>query len=418
MDPAITAIIILAITLLLYITELIPLSVTSLLSCMAMGIFGCCSYNTVFSGFSNDVTIMVLGMCIVGDTFFHTGAAAYFGNKLIRLFGHNEKRFMIACIMLSGIISAFFSNTATVAMMLPIAEAAVVASKGTLRKKALYMPIGFAAIAGGGITLIGSTPQVIAQGIMEQNGIESVGFFEYAMTGIPKFLILLLYFIFFGRKLLANLPEEEVKETQEARSDQQFNGKMLISLIIMLLCILGFITQAFNYSIVAMLGASACIVFRCVKVKDAFKNVDWNTVVLLASALSMAACLNESGAGELIVDSIVNLTGSNVSHYLILVIVAILASLLANTISTSATTTILVPISIYLANSFGMNPRSLAIAVAVFANVVYMTPTSSPPNAMTLTAGYRFMDYLKVGGILNVITLLITLIIFPLFHPL
>ncbi len=418
MEQSIIAVIILAVTLFLYITELIPLAVTSLLSCMAMGIFGCCSYNTVFSGFSNDVTIMVLGMCIVGDTFFHTGAAAYFGKKLIRLFGSNEKGFMFACIALSGIISAFFSNTATVAMMLPIAEAAVVASKGTLHKKALYMPIGFAAIAGGGITLIGSTPQVITQGILEQSGIESVGFFEYAMTGIPKFLLLLLYFFFIGKKMLAQLSEEEVKETSDTDTEQHFTGKMLISLIIMLLCILGFITQVFDYSIIAMLGACACIVFRCVNVKDAFKNVDWNTVVLLASALSMAACLNESGAGVLIADSIVKLTGSEINRYVILVIIATLASLMANTISTSATTTILVPISIYLANSFGINPRSLAIAVAVFANVVYITPTSSPPNAMTLTAGYRFVDYVKVGGILNVITLILTLFIFPLFHPL
>lgn len=418
MEQSIIAVIILAVTLFLYITELIPLAITSLLSCMAMGIFGCCSYNTVFSGFSNDVTIMVLGMCIVGDTFFHTGAAEYFGRKLIRLFGSNEKSFMIACIMLSGIISAFFSNTATVAMMLPIAEAAVIASKGTLHKKALYMPIGFAAIAGGGITLIGSTPQVITQGILEQSGIESVGFFEYAMTGIPKFLILLLYFLFIGKKMLAQLSEEEVKEKSDVGEEQRFTGKMLISLIIMLLSILGFVTQVFSYGIIAMLGACACVALRCVNVKVAFKSVDWNTVVLLASALSMAACLNESGAGVLIADSIVKLTGSEINRYIILVIIATLASLMANTISTSATTTILVPISIYLANSFGINPRSLAIAVAVFANVVYITPTSSPPNAMTLTAGYRFVDYVKVGGILNVITLILTLIIFPLFHPL
>lgn len=417
MDSSITAIIILGITLILYITELIPLSVTSLLSCMAMGILGCCSYDTVFSGFSNNVTIMVLGMCIVGDTFFRTGAAAYFGNKLIGLFGNNEKRFMIACILLSGVISAFFSNSATVAMMLPVAEAAVIASRGTLHKKALYMPIGFAAIAGGGITLIGSTPQVIAQGILVQNGIESVGFFEYAMTGIPKFLILLPYFLFIGRKLLAKLPEEETTEQKQVQACQQFTRQMLIALIIMLLCILGFITQVFNYGIVAMLGASACIVFRCVTAKDAFRSVDWNTIILLASALSMAACLNESGAGELIVDSIVGLTGSQISHYLVLAIIAVLASLMANLISTSATTTILVPISIYLANRVGMDARSLAIAVAVFANVVYTTPTSSPPNAMTLTGGYRFVDYVKVGGLLNVITLIVTLIIFPIFHP-
>ena len=144
--------------------------------------------------------------------------------------------------------------------------------------------------------------------------------------------------------------------------------------------------------------------------------MDWNTIILLASALSLAACLNESGAGEFIVDTIIGLTGQNISALAVFAFVACLASLMANLISTSATTTILVPISIYLGEKIGVDPRLFAISIAVFANIVYATPTSSPPNSMTLTAGYKFVDYLKTGGLLNVLSLIMLIIFYGVFY--
>ncbi len=417
MEQSTTAVIILICTMVLYIIEIIPISITSLLSCMAMGIFGCCSMGTVFSGFSNDVTIMVIGMCIVGDTLFHTGAATYLGSKLVALLGKNEKRFLIACILISAILSAFLSNSATVAMMLPIAGSAIAASGGKLSKKNIYMPIGFAAIAGGGCTLIGSTPQLVAQGILTENGLEPASFFEYLLTGIPKIIIMVVFFMTFGYKLIkrtAGLSEAQAADNKEGA--MRFTPKMLISILILVGCIICFTAQIGNVAIISMLAASACIVTRCVNVKQAFSKLDWNTIFLLASALGVAACLNESGAGELIANSIVGLIGNDVNGFMILAVVALLASLLGNIVSTTASTAILAPICVYVAPKIGMDARTLVIAVVVFANVVYSTPTSTPPNSMTLVAGYRFTDYIKVGGLLNIITIAVLLIIFPLLY--
>lgn len=421
MESSTIALIILICTIIMYLTEIIPLSITALLSCIAMGIFGCCSLETVFSGFSNNVTMMIIGMCIVGDTLFHTGAASFLGGKLIRIFGGSEKLFLMACIIITAFCSAFLSNSATVAMMLPIAASAISASGGKLTKKHTYMPIGFAAVAGGGLTLIGSTPQIIAQGMLIDAGLEGAGFFEYLITGIPKVLIMVVFFSTFGYKMLKKYCDfPEVPDIENKREEQdrytKFTLKMFISIMILLGCVVGFITQVWNVGIVSMLGAALCIITRCVKVKEAFKHLDWNTIILVACALGFASCLSESGAGEVIANFIVDIVGTDVNHYIVLVIIAFLSSFLGNIVSASAATPILAPICLYLAPEIKMDARVLIIAVVVFSSVVYTTPTSTPPNSMPLVAGYRYRDYVKIGGLLNVMTVAILLLLYPLIY--
>lgn len=420
MEPSKIAIIILLVTIILYITERIPLAVTALLSCLAMGISKCCSYDAVFSGFSNDVTMMIVGMCIVGDTLFRTGAASYLGSKLIKMFGRNEKLFLVACLIITAGLSAFLSNSATVAMMLPVAGSAVAASNGRLTKKHTYMPIGFAAVAGGGLTLIGSTPQVIAQGLLKDAGLEGASFFEYLYTGIPKVVIMIVFFLTIGYPMLRKTCDfPEVEETPRSLSDEnKFTAKMLISILILIGCVVGFVLQLWSFGMVSMLGAAMCIVTRCVNFKDAFRKLDWNTIILIACSLSFASCLNESGAGELIANTIVAVVGNEVNHFLVLVVVAVLASFLGNLVSASAATPILAPICMYMAPEVGMEPRALIIAVVVFSSIVYTTPTSTPPNSMPLVAGYRYRDYIKVGGLLNVVTVIILLCMYPLIYQL
>lgn len=421
METGTIAVIILIITIIAYLTEIFPLAVTALISCIAMGIFNCCSLNTVFSGFSNNVTMMIIGMCIVGDTLFYTGAASYLGGKLIKGFGKNEKVFLIVCVIISSTLSAFLSNSATVAMMLPIAASAISASKGKLTKKHTYMPIGFAAVAGGGLTLIGSTPQIIAQGLLADAGFQGAGFFEYLMTGIPKVFIMIFFFSTIGysmMKRICNFPEVEDNQDKDnlAAKHDCFTPKMFISIMILFGCVMGFITQAWSFGIVSMLGAALCIVTGCISMKDAFKHLDWNTIILIACSLSFAACLNESGAGQVIANAFVGFVGDDVNHYLVLAVIAVLSSFLGNIVSASAATPILAPICLYMAPKIGMDARSLVIAVVVFSSIVYTTPTSTPPNSMPLIAGYKYTDYVKIGGVLNIITIAFLLVLYPLIY--
>ena len=425
METSTIGIIVLICVIILYLTEVIPLAITALLSSIAMGALGACSVKTVFSGYSNDVTLMIIGMSIVGDTLFETGVANFIGNKLIKFFGSDEKKFLLASILLTSFLSAFLSNSATVAMMIPIMSSAIASSNGKFKKRYTYMPIGFAAVAGGGLTLIGSTPQIIAQGILIEASLEGASFYEYLWTGLPKVVILIIYFMTFGYYLIKKVctfPEviDDSDDFNKSKSnlDEKLTMEMIISILILFGCIVGFIVQLWTFGMVSMFGAALCIITKCVPFKNAFKNLDWNTIILVASSLSFAACLSESGAGIVIAETIIGIVGEKANPIIVLAIIGILSSLLGNLVSASAATPILAPICLFVAPAMGLNARSLIIAVVVFSSIVYTSPTSTPPNTMPLVAGYRYMDYVKIGGLLNIITVIITIIIFPIFYSL
>lgn len=414
-------IIILVTVTVIYATGVMPMSVGAILSCLAMGIFGCCSFSTVFSGFGSTITMMVAGMMVVGDTLFATGAAQYLGAKLIRLFGKNEKRFLLACVVLTAVISGFLNNSATVAMMLPIMGSAISASNGVLTKKHTYMPIGFAAVAGGGLTLIGTPCQIIAQGMLVEKGYAGASFFEYLTTGLPKVLLLVLFISLFGYKLIKKICDfPEVENTKIAKADEpdKFTWRMLVSILILVFCVFGFVTQIWPVGIVAMLGATLCIVTRCVTAKEVYKTLEWESILIVGGTLGFASCLEESGAGQVIADFAVKLIGSNASQLVILIVVAVLASVMGNLLTASATTAILAPIVLFMAPELGANPRTLVIAVAVFSSITFCTPVSTPPNTLPLVAGYRYADYVKVGGLLNLIMVAAIIAIFPFIYPL
>ena len=165
------ALIILVVTIILFASGKVPLSVTAVGAALAMGICGVIPFTSAFAGFASDVTMMVIGSMIIGEALFETGVAQKIGTSIIRMVGIREKLFIVVCVVVSAILSAFLSNTAVVAMMLPVVSATAASSRGAISRKNSFMAIGFAANVGGGMTLVGSTPNVIGQGIMADAGL-------------------------------------------------------------------------------------------------------------------------------------------------------------------------------------------------------------------------------------------------------
>lgn len=352
----------------------------------------------------------------MGDALFATGAANFLGSKIVRTFGRSEKTFIMACVVITATLSAFLSNSATAAMMFPIMAAAIASSKGKLTKKYSYMAVGFAAIAGGGCTLIGSTPQVIAQGLLVDAGYEGASFFEYLWAGLPKVLILLVYFVTIGFHLGQKTFdfEEPADEVASGADNRKLTGKMVISLGILLGCVVGFISGLWTLGGVAMIGGVLCVVTGCIDFKPMVKDLDWTTIIVVGGSLGFATCIDQCGAGETIADFVVTLLGSSVSPMLLVSALGLLAVIMGNVMTHTATAAILVPITMYIAQGMGFNVRAAAMAIVMFTNITYCTPIMTPAATMTLAAGYRFKDYVRVGGLLNVISYLAMVAMLPI----
>lgn len=411
------ALIITIVVIILFATELIPLPVTAMSACLAMGIFKVIPYSDAFAGFGNDIVILVIGAIIIGDALFETGAANEIGNRLIKILGTNEKFFLMVCIAFTATVSAFLSNTATVAMMMPIIASAATISEGRITKKNTYMAVGYAAVAGGACTLVGSIPQLIAQGVLLSSGLEGMKFFDLASSGVPKVILMMIYFYTFGYSIQKKVFDFE--DVPDKPSDAESNGvpkstlKMWISVGILIACVFGFVAQIWTVGTIAMLGAVLCIITGCINIKQVFARMDWTTIGVLGGALGFASGLDQSGAGEIIARTVIGWFGEDVNTWFLLSVIALLCCVMSNLMSHTATTAILSPICLVIAKNLGLDPIMMMIVIVMSVNMNYMTPISTPPITMTLAGGYRFMDYVKVGTPLNILMYLLNILLIP-----
>jgi len=416
----------------LYATEYLPIAATSVMACLALAIFGVLPINGAFAGFGNDIVYLIVGMVIVGNALFETGVAKLIGQKIISAVGTNERLFMLALVPVTTAISMFLSNTATASIVLPLVASAVAASGGKLTKKNTFMMVGILAVTGGGLTLVGSTPQLIAQGFLVDGGHGAMGFFEIARTGLPILLLLVLYYQTIGlvlQKKFFTFPEVEDAPavpagggspttvgvgTATIEEKPKSVAKMIISVCILAFCIIGFLRDLWSPGVVAMVGAVACVATGCLSQKQLFAKMDWTTVTVMGASFGISAGMQQSGAGALVAQTAINIMGDNVTPWLLWSTLVIISTILTNFMSSTATAALLVPIAGMLAIELGFDVKPVVMAVAVAANVGYATPVSTPPVTMTLVAGYRFKDYVVLGGLFNVLAIALLILIYPI----
>jgi len=406
--------------LVLYATEAMPIAVTSISACIALAVFGVLPFTAAFSGFGNDIVYLIVGMVIVGNALFETGVASFIGKKIISVVGTSERIFMLALVPVTTSISMFLSNTAAASIMLPIAGSAISASGGKLKKKNTFMMLGILAVTGGGLTLVGSTPQLIAQGFLSEGGHETMSFFELSRTGLPIILLLVIYYQTIGfvmQKKFFNFEDVEdapLPVADAVQEEPKSPVKMAISLAILAFCIGGFLAEIWSPGIVAMTGAVACIATGCITQKRVFAKMDWTTVVVMGASFGISAGIQTSGAGALVAQTVIGFLGDNVTPWLLWTALVILSTILTNFMSSTATAALLVPIAGMLAIELGFDVKHSVMAIAIAANVGYATPVSTPPVTMTLVAGYRFKDYVILGGTFNVLAIILLILLYPI----
>ena len=151
---------------------------------------------------------------------------------------------------------------------------------------------------------------------------------------------------------------------------------------------------------------------------EIFVHVNLKTIFLFGGTLSLAAALQETGAGELIANKVIGTLGENPSPYILTFVVFILCCILTNFMSNTATTALMVPICLSIAQGMGADPRAVLMACVIGGSCAYATPIGMPANTMVVGAGgYKFMDYVKSGFPLIIIATVVSMIILPIAFP-
>ncbi|WP_053992167.1 SLC13 family permease [Mangrovimonas sp. TPBH4] len=195
--------IILAITIALFIWGKFSPDIVAMISMLALYLSGILDLTETLSGFSNPTVIMIAGLFIVGEGLARTGWTALAGQKFVKLAGKSKSKLLVIVTLGSGLLSGFVSNTGTVATLLPVSISAAWTA-GMLPSK-LLMPVAFGSNAGGLLTLTGTPTNIIVSDHLVSNNLNGFSFFEFGLIGVPLLLIAILYFKFFGMKLLPNI---------------------------------------------------------------------------------------------------------------------------------------------------------------------------------------------------------------------
>ncbi len=428
MDPAIITLCVLAVAAFLFVTELIPLAVTAMAACTALGILGVLPSKQVYAGLSNSTVVLFGGMFVIGAAMFKTGLAEAVGLWVVNKAGTGEVKLMGAVMLVTIILSSVSSNTGTVACLMPviigIAQAANIPASKEL------MPLAVAANVGGTITMIGTPPNVIVTGALSAAGLPSFGFFEFALIGVPLSVIVLAYMLTIGRKTIpvksagamdADAVEAAKKEAGAGDDDApKSKTKMWISGLILLGVVAA---MALNLKTVplqtaAVTGAILCVITGCLKEKEAYAGIDWVTIFLFAGMLSVATAMDKTGAGKLIADTVVGMMGENPNPIVLCAVLYLISNVLTQFMSNTASAALLAPIGISIAQSIGADPKPVLMSIGIAASMAFATPMATPPNTLVLgPGGFSFNDYVKVGVPLCVITFIASVIIIPIFWP-
>ena len=428
MDPAIITLCVLAVAAFLFVTELIPLAVTAMAACTALGILGVLPAKQVYAGLSNSTVVLFGGMFVIGAAMFKTGLAETIGLAVVRKAGTKEVPLMGAIMLVTIILSSVSSNTGTVACLMPVVIGIAQAANIPASKE--LMPLAVAANVGGTITMIGTPPNVIVTGALSAAGLPSFGFFEFALIGVPLSVIVLAYMLTIGRKTIpaksaGAMDEEAVKAAKEeagASDDDapKSKTKMWISGLILVGVV---VCMALNLKTVplqtaAVTGAILCVITGCLKEKEAYAGIDWVTIFLFAGMLSVATAMDKTGAGKLIADTVVNLMGENPNPIILCAVLYLISNVLTQFMSNTASAALLAPIGISIAQSIGADPKPVLMAIGIAASMAFATPMATPPNTLVLgPGGFSFNDYVKVGVPLCIITFIASVIIIPIFWP-
>ena len=428
MDPAITTLCVLAVAAFLFVTELIPLAVTAMAACTALGILGVLPSKQVYAGLSNSTVVLFGGMFVIGAAMFKTGLAEAVGLWVVNKAGTKEVPLMGAIMIVTIALSAVSSNTGTVACLMPVIIG--IANAANIPASKELMPLAVAANVGGTITMIGTPPNVIVTGALSAAGLPSFGFFEFALIGVPLSVIVLVYMLTIGRRTIpvknAGAMDADAVEAakKEAGASDDNAPKSKTKMWISGLILLGVVAaMALNLKTVplqtaAVTGAILCVITGCLKEKEAYAGIDWVTIFLFAGMLSVATAMDKTGAGKLIADTVVGMMGENPNPIVLCAVLYLISNVLTQFMSNTASAALLAPIGISIAQSIGTDPKPVLMSIGIAASMAFATPMATPPNTLVLgPGGFSFNDYVKVGVPLCVITFIASVIIIPIFWP-
>jgi sodium-dependent dicarboxylate transporter 2/3/5 len=425
-----------------WITECVPIPVTALLIPVFITTFRIAPVTEAFAPFANPIIMLFLGGFILARAMCVHALDQKLAYSVLslRMIQHKKSRIMVAMGLTTAFLSLWISNTATTAMMFPIALGVLEALHAKVDKKnpspfsvALLLTLAYAASIGGIGSPIGSPPNLIAIGMLEKLIGYQITFFQWMMVGfvilIPMLLFLFVFMYFKTRdqvrtKRDLDLGPDSEEHVKAPLNKAQINVLIAFSTTVFLWVFPGVVSLIwgretplyiwlrahFPDAVAAIIGA--CLLFFLpvnlkkgeftLKFKDAV-HVDWGTLLLFGGGLSLGFQMFETGLASFLGQLFISLGGDGASLSLICFLSIALSVFLTEVTSNTASANMLIPIIITISQAASVNPLPPVIGSAIGCSFAFMLPVATPPNAIVYGSGLiRIPRMIKTGFWLNI----------------
>lgn len=418
MSPTTITLILLLFAIVMFVWERLPLALTAMIVCISLVLTGVLDAGEAFDGFVNSNVILFIDMFIIGGALFQTGMASTIGGLVTR-FARTERQLVVAIMLITGLMSGVLSNTGTAAVLIPVVIG--IATRSGFSRSRLLLPIVFAAAMGGNLSLIGAPGNMIAQSALETIDLR-FGFFEYGLVGLPILLAGILFVSTIGFSLLPNHPtgDDEISHMGDHADEvPQWKKNMALAVLVVTVLCMVFENQiGIPLHISGAVGAITLVLTGVITERQAYASIDTQTIFLFGGILALALAMEKTGAGVVVANSVLGLTGPETPMFVVMLVIFLLAVVMTNFMSNTATTAILVPIGMSISTTIGADPRAVLMAIVIGGSLAYATPIGMPANVMVLGPGkYNFGDYAKVGVPLILVATIVAMTLLPILFP-
>lgn len=424
-SPAHKLLAILGLVITFWVTEAIPIPVTALLGALLCVVLGVGSDKEVLAPFADPIVFLFIGSFIIAEAMKVHGLDRRFAYAILSLswVGSSSYRVLFAVGLISASISMWISNTATTAMVFPIALGILRAFEelhaGEDFKNlsiGMMLLVAYSASVGGIGTPVGTPPNLIGIGMIDRILGMKISFFEWMSFAVP--ITLIMFFVLFFLIILLHRPEkkrlagvrEYIKDKRKSlgrwkRGEKNALVVFLVAVTLWILpgifAVLGSIfsgAQAFFKSrlpegIVALVAASLLFFLPVNWKKREFTlswrqavNIDWGTIILFGGGLTLGSLMFSTKLADAIGSALLGISGAS-SQWGITFLAIFLGILMSETTSNTASANMVIPVMIAIAKTSGVSPIPPALGACLGASFGFMLPVSTPPNAIVYASG-------------------------------
>ena len=425
-----------------WVTECVPISVTALLPIVLFPLTGGMDLATTTAAYGHKLVFLFVGGFLIALAIEKWHLHKRLALNIIRFTGSNKSRVILGFMLATAFLSMWISNTATSIMILPVGLAIIsqlkddpktVENENEVFGKSLMIAIAYSASIGGMATLIGTPPNMVLAGVVEESYGIKLNMFDWMKFGVPLSSFLLFVCWLYLTKIAFKFKNEEFSAGKEEILRQinklgKFSNEEIKVLIVFTLTALGWIFRGSIETIFPMIDDTIIAIFFAVTLfiiptknqktnttllvwNDTVK-LPWGILILFGGGMAIASAFGKSGLALWIADLLQNL--NDVSLFLIILIIVTSINLLTEVTSNMATTAMLLPVLVTIALAIDVHPYFLLVAATLAASCAFMLPISTPPNAVVFGSGFlKIEDMFKKGVWMNLISIItITLVVY------